>query len=443
MASFLAGWLTGELAPHFIFWQALVLAFFVLWGSVGGFFGALGLLMCVGAWAAMAWYYYQSADADELTEAALAEGLGRNYRASIVPEASATFASKPDAQLLKHPFRRSDPEVELIRDLPFGDFGQKLDIRRSKQAPADGGEKRPVLMQIHGGGWTKNYGSKKDNAIPLMNYMAKQGWVCVSNAYRLCPKATFPEHIIDCKQALVWIKEHISEYGGDPDFIIVTGGSAGGHLSSLMALSANFATFQPGFENKDTSVQGAVSFYGVYDLADRHRFNHNDSLQRLTEDSMMKLDLANNTSLYDDASPLCHVNEKAPPFMLIHGDCDTLVPVELGRHFAESLAAASREPCVYLELPGAQHAFDMLPSVRSEYVKMGIGRFLAWLHSRYLKQQPKGTVTTGFGEKPNEKSSAKPSEKPNQKKPSEPKPDKTTLDETSFGNSGLDKKSEG
>lgn len=386
VASWLAGWLTGELAPHFIFWQAVILVVFALFSSFRGFLDALGLLVCFGAWAAMAWHYFQSLDAEGLTEAALEKGLGQDYRASVDAAAAARLASKPDINLLRHPIRRSDPAVELISDLPFGDFGQRLDIRRSKQAPDDASQKKPVLLQIHGGAWTKNYGSKKEQAIPLMNYMAKLGWVCVANSYRLCPEATFPEHIIDCKQALVWVKEHIAEYGGDPDFIVVTGGSAGGHLSSLLALSANHPEFQPGFEDKDTSVQGAVPFYGVYDLADRHNVNHNHAMQILFERSLMKLDLANNAADYDDASPICHVNDKAPPFMVIHGECDTLVPVEQGRHFADALAASSKEPCVYLELPGAQHAFDMFPSVRSEFVKQGVGRFLTWLYSRHQKQ---------------------------------------------------------
>ena len=74
-------------------------------------------------------------------------------------------------------------------------------------------------------------GSKNEQALPLMNHMALRGWICVSTDYRLSPTSTFPEAIIDCKEALAWIKENIAEYGGDPEFIVVTGGSAGGHLS--------------------------------------------------------------------------------------------------------------------------------------------------------------------------------------------------------------------
>ena len=69
------------------------------------------------------------------------------------------------------------------------------------------------------------------------------------------------------KRAIAWIREHVAEYGGDPDFIVVTGGSAGGHLRALAALTANEPEYQPGFEDADTTVQAAVPYYGVYDFA--------------------------------------------------------------------------------------------------------------------------------------------------------------------------------
>src|SRR4029450_4266482 len=69
-------------------------------------------------------------------------------------------------------------------------------------------------------------------------------------------------------RALRWIRERMAEYGGDPDFVVVTGGSAGGHLAALLALTPNDPEFQPGFEDVDTSVTACVPFYGVYDLGE-------------------------------------------------------------------------------------------------------------------------------------------------------------------------------
>ena len=96
-----------------------------------------------------------------------------------------------------------------------------------------------MLFQIHGGGWV--IGSKNEQALPLMYHLARAGWVCVSVDYRLSPQATFPDHLVDCKRALAWVREHVAEYGGDPDFVVVTGGSAGGHLAALVALTPNDA----------------------------------------------------------------------------------------------------------------------------------------------------------------------------------------------------------
>ncbi len=94
-----------------------------------------------------------------------------------------------------------------------------------------------------------------------------RGWVCVAINYRLAPRDPFPAHIVDVKKAIAWIRENIAAYGGNPDYIAITGGSAGGHLAALAALTANDAAYQPGFEDADTTVQAAVPHYGVYDFA--------------------------------------------------------------------------------------------------------------------------------------------------------------------------------
>ena len=85
-----------------------------------------------------------------------------------------------------------------------------------------------MLLQVPGGAWA--IGMRRPQAYPLLSHMADRGWVCVSIDYRVSPRNTWPDHIVDVKRALAWIKENIAEYGGDPDFVAITGGSAGGHL---------------------------------------------------------------------------------------------------------------------------------------------------------------------------------------------------------------------
>ncbi len=91
-----------------------------------------------------------------------------------------------------------------------------------------------------------------------MSHLAARGWICVSIGYRVSPMHTWPDHIVDVKRALAWVKENIAHYGGDPDFVAITGGSAGGHLSTLAALTPNDPAFQPGFEDADTSGVASV-----------------------------------------------------------------------------------------------------------------------------------------------------------------------------------------
>ena len=153
----------------------------------------------------------------------------------------------------------------MISDLPYSEAGKRGHLDLYLPAGEDTIKDAPVLLQIHGGAWT--IGEKDHQGRPLMNQMAAQGWVCVAINYRLSPRDAWPAHIVDVKRAIAWIKDNIADYGGDPDYIAITGGSAGGHLTALAALTAGDPEFQPGFEDADTSVQAAVPFYGVYDFA--------------------------------------------------------------------------------------------------------------------------------------------------------------------------------
>ena len=108
----------------------------------------------------------------------------------------------------------------------------RLDIiRRRTDPPAEA----PVFIYIHGGAWVM--GNKREQGLPLLYELARRGWVTVTINYRLSPKATWPDHIVDCKRAVAWVRDHIAEYGGDPRFVTVSGGSAGGHLAALLALT--------------------------------------------------------------------------------------------------------------------------------------------------------------------------------------------------------------
>jgi acetyl esterase/lipase len=389
--SFVLGWLTGELALHQILLQAALLFLFIWAGAVDGFSGAIGFAIYAASWICMINFYLSGYEARATVDNALTGALGKNYLDEIPQEILTQFDDTPDYTQIKFPHKNIAPEVEVVKNIPFGHHGQKLDLYRHRvsaktqefETDTDDEAALPVLLQIHGGAWTEKLGSKNEQALPLMNYMAQRNWICVSIDYRLSPHATFPEHIIDCKEGLAWVKTHIQEYGGDPEFIVVTGGSAGGHLSSLLALTPNDPNFQPGFEDVDTTVQGAVPFYGVYDFTNTHDLQHNQGLLGFLEGTVLKKQLIEHRESFEAASPLFRIAHSAPPFLIIHGDKDTLVPVEEARIFAQQLKDSSDNPVAYAEVKGGQHAFDMFASVRSELVKHGVARFLTFLHIQY------------------------------------------------------------
>jgi acetyl esterase/lipase len=268
--------------------------------------------------------------------------------------------------------------VKVQRRIRYGDHSrQRLDIHR----PADLRSGCPVLVQVHGGAWI--IGNSHQQGQPLMRHLARQGWVCVAINYRLSPRATFPDHLVDVKQSLAWVREHIGEYGGDPSTLVITGGSAGGHLSALAALTANDPRFQPGFEEADTSVSACIPFYGVYDICDSmgHR---RGAYERLMSRLVIKTRLADDRANWELACPINHVGAAAPPFFVIQGAQDTLVHREEARDFVEALRKVSDEPVGYAEIPYAQHAFDVFVTPRSLMAVHAVTHVCRWVHQRQL-----------------------------------------------------------
>jgi acetyl esterase/lipase len=376
--SFFAGWLTSELVAHHFVWQLAATAFFVWMGALDAWPGWLGLGVTVASWAALLAMVPVARRSEHVVEAALGEGLGLSYRADTMN--LGLREPSRDHRPLVNPFRFHHPDVRVERDLVYAPgFGKRhlLDV----YAPRDGATGAPVLLQIHGGGWT--VGNKDQQALPLMNQLAARGWVCVAANYRLSPKATFPDHIVDAKLALAWIREHAAEYGGDARFVAVTGGSAGGHLSSLLALTPNDPEYQPGFEMVDTRVQACVPFYGVYDWCDELGIDPHDTRKKFFAKIVLKKRFADDPDAYRRASPVARVNPDASPFFVLHGAHDSLVPVEQARHFVSRLRAVSKAPVCYAELPHAQHAFEIFHSHRTAHVVRAVDRFLAWTWGRW------------------------------------------------------------
>jgi acetyl esterase/lipase len=268
------------------------------------------------------------------------------------------------------------------RNLTFSPDGAPP-LRLDVYQPLQRGTKRPAIVQIHGGAWV--VGDKREQGIPLLNHLSANGWVGFNVNYRLSPRVRAPEHLIDCKRAIAWIREHAEEFGVDPDFICVTGGSAGGHLAAMVALTANDPEYQPGFEDADTSVQAAVPIYGVYDLADEDQLMTAGFRDHFAGPAVFGARYRDDAESFRRYSPIHRVHPDAPPMMIIHGTRDALVPIESARPFAARIAETSRSAVVWVELLGAQHAFDLFPSPRTVRTIEYVERFLDGVHRGVIK----------------------------------------------------------
>ena len=207
--------------------------------------------------------------------------------------------------------------------------------------------------------------------------MAKNGWVCVSIGYRLSPDATFPDHLVDVKRAIAWVRENIDRWGGDSSFIAVTGGSAGGHLAG----AGGADTKRPGLSAwlRGRRHVGASLCPAVRDSRSARPQPCSLSVALHRVDRHEGLAHRGRRSLGQGVT--AHPGRpEAPPFFVLHGSHDFLVPPAESRQFVAALRAVSSQPVWYAELPGATHGFDVMHSLRSRHVVHGIGKYLGGVH---------------------------------------------------------------
>ena len=258
------------------------------------------------------------------------------------------------AQSLKLPLG-----VTLERDIPYindGDEAQKLDLYLP-ETPME--KPLPLIVHIHGGGWRG--GSK----FPCpFSGMVRKGYAVASVEYRFSQKAIFPAQIQDCQSAIRWLRAHAKRYNFDTDHLGVVGSSAGGHLSALVGTSGGKDAFAPigGNEDQSDRVQAVCDIYGPADFS--------TVVRQANDDKNVKNIFAFNTpsdpysgligaslnekAKADAVSPLHYVSKDCPPFLILHGTHDTLVPYAQSVQFEAALKAQGVS--VWLQtLPGAGH----------------------------------------------------------------------------------------
>ncbi|MGA7834058.1 MAG: DUF3293 domain-containing protein [Acidimicrobiales bacterium] len=263
---------------------------------------------------------------------------------------------------LQVPFHPRD--MQLCRNVVYGPLERhRLDVWRLSTTPSNA----PVIFYLHGGAWT--FGDKREQGRPMLHEFVQRGWIVVASNYRLAPRFPWPAQIEDATRALGWIKKNVATYGGDPDRVVVAGGSAGGHLASLLALSANDPTWRPEDMSDvgDWTVRGALSFYGVLEMTgdETHWRGLGRTVLRLLEHRVVQLPFASNEDVYRALSPYERITAQSPPFFVVQGVNDTLVEVNVARAFVAKFRAVAFAPVYYVELPFTQHAFDLTASPRT------------------------------------------------------------------------------
>jgi acetyl esterase/lipase len=250
--------------------------------------------------------------------------------------------------------------VVLERDVPYGQAGGHpllLDILRPKQTSP---QPRPAIVFVHGGAWS---GGKKTDALGrLLPFAASGDYCCVSVEYRLSGEATWPAQIHDCKAAIRWLKANAAKYHIDPEKIGVWGGSAGGHLVSMLGLTGNVKELegQSGSPGPSSRVACVVDFCGPSDFmaiaklkadAGRHAFGPVEKL--LGGPIAEKQDLAR------AASPVTYVSKDAPPFLIVHGTADPVVPLSQAERLYQALKHANQQ-VTFIKVEGGGHGIGGL-----------------------------------------------------------------------------------
>ena len=200
-------------------------------------------------------------------------------------------------------------------------------------------------------------------------------------------RSAFPEHLVDCKRAIAWWREHADEHGGDPDFLCVTGGSAGGHLTALV-----------GADRQRPAVPARLRGRRHVDARPRCRSTASTTsptasargtrtrVTRFIEPMVMKRSSPTIPRRSPTYSPLDRVRADAPPFLVIHGSLDTLAPVEDAREFvAAACATRVAAPVLYAEMAGRPARLRDLPELPDRPGHRGRRALPARVHRAYRR----------------------------------------------------------
>jgi acetyl esterase/lipase len=327
--SWLPAMIVTELAPFWFAVHALVLCLGLVLGGWAHWGGRAGVALLVVSMLLLVWLIVRSRVANRRLRR-LVDGPvhGAVGLAGVIGRPIAT----PEGVVERH-------HLAWLN-------GLTLDLIR----PDDDRRALPVLVYVHGGGWTG--GDPQAQGRDLYHALARGGWATVGIRYPLAPHATVEEQIETVRAAVVWVRSDLGAHGIDAVAVALAGGSAGAHLAAMAALTAR------GVEER---VDACVGMYGVYDMANRNRLR---APWPMIPNTVMRARYSEQPDRYRAVSPIDQDLVGSPPFLVVHGTRDTLVPVAEGMQFVEVLRAAGR-PVDFVPVHGAEHAFDALSAPTS------------------------------------------------------------------------------
>ena len=330
--------ITSSLAPFWLLSRLVVGGGFVLAGGTELAMGRLGLWMLA------------------LSVLGLLVVIGRDLRSARALRdriRTPLFDESMPTLLTGRPIP-TPPSIEQIDEIPYDD-SNTFDLIRSN----DFSNGRPVFAYVHGGGWTG--GGPQKQARRMYHSLAQAGWVVVALRYPLAPGATICDQVLAIKRALRHVADNADHYGVDPHSIVLSGSSAGGHLAALTALRS---ASDLGGDMTDVDLIGCIPMYGIYDMVNRNRTRPD---WPYVDRDVMRGSYDQKPEEFHAVSPLDHVRSDAPPFLVIHGTHDSLVPIAEAEVFVDALERADAG-VEFIRVLGAQHGFDAVSSNVSRHV---------------------------------------------------------------------------
>jgi acetyl esterase/lipase len=276
---------------------------------------------------------------------------------------SVAFQQSP---MIADVFEAIPDSVKAISDVLYKEVNGRslyLDIYR----PKGDAKPNPLILVFHGGYWKA--GDKADTRFHALRF-ADMGYTVASVGYRLSGEAAYPANVEDLFDAVRFLTKNADTYGIDPNRIATFGGSAGGHLASMVGLAANTSGYRPASGIDASAFKAVMSIYGINDLT--------LAIQRMDASTQQYIGAPWDKAgvHYTEASPISHVDADDPPVFLSHGTIDGSVSVLNSDSLAAKLKSVG-VPVVYDRVEGWPHIMDFFSPV---------GERTLWFAHRFLSE---------------------------------------------------------